>query len=689
MRTPRLRPALPRRPLRFADDERLVAQIRAGSERAFEDAYDRHHAGILSFCRHMVGSREEAEDVVQQTFAAAYSALLADQREIALKPWLYAIARNGCLSVLRGQREHVALEDAGARLPATAGLSVEVEQREDLRALLRDLQRLPEDQRAALILAELGAETHEEIALVLGVPTVKIRALVFQARETLMSRRLAREADCEPIREQLAFVRGGALRRRELRQHVAQCAGCQEFEADVRRQRAGMAVLLPVAPTLALKQSSLAAAFATGGSGAATAGGAAAVGVGTGGVAAAGGAAGGATAGGAAAGGAAAVGAASFGGATMLSGGGALMGAKIVAVKALLGLALTGGVTAGGYTALHSTPKDASAPAHAGSGAPNPPQKTAPKPPPRAFAVPAAVDDCRKATGTAGRCTGTSTAPLPAAAGAGDRDADGVPNHEDSDRDGDDVANREDTCPNTPGTTANGCAQNAPTDPLPADPGPRDRDGDGVANREDNCPNEAGTTASGCAQNAPTDPLPADSRPGDLDGDGIPNRKDGDRDGDDVANREDTCPNKAGTTANGCPRAPATPTPTVPGPRDRDGDGVANREDDCPNEAGPTANGCAQNAPTDPLPADPRPGDLDGDGVPNRQDRDLDGDGVPNGRDGDLDGDGVPNRRDGDRDGDGVTNREDECPGKPGMAANGCPEAPPAPSSPVPTPFVP
>ena len=565
MRTPRLRPALPRRPLRFADDERLVAQIRAGSERAFEDAYDRHHAGILSFCRHMVGSREEAEDVVQQTFAAAYSALLADQREIALKPWLYAIARNGCLSVLRGQREHVALEDAGARLPATAGLSVEVEQREDLRALLRDLQRLPEDQRAALILAELGAETHEEIALVLSVPTVKIRALVFQARETLMSRRLAREADCEPIREQLAFVRGGALRRRELRQHVAQCAGCQEFEADVRRQRAGMAVLLPVAPTLALKQSSLAAAFATGGSGAATAGGAAAVG------------------------------AASFGGATMLSGGGALMGAKIVAVKALLGLALTGGVTAGGYTALHSTPKDASAPAHAGSGAPNPPQKTAPKPPPRAFAVPAAVDDCRKATGTAGRCTGTSTAPLPAAAGAGDRDADGVPNHEDSDRDGDDVANREDTCPNTPGTTANGCAQNAPTDPLPADPGPRDRDGDGVANREDNCPNEAGTTASGCAQNAPTDPLPAD----------------------------------------------------------------------------------------------PRPGDLDGDGVPNRQDRDLDGDGVPNGRDGDLDGDGVPNRRDGDRDGDGVTNREDECPGKPGMAANGCPEAPPAPSSPVPTPFVP
>jgi RNA polymerase sigma factor (sigma-70 family) len=673
VRTPRLRPALSRRPLRFADDERLVAQIRSGSERAFEDVYDRHHAGILSFCRHMLGSREEAEDVVQQTFASAYSALLDDQRKIALKPWLYAIARNGCLSALRGQREHVALEDAGARLPATAGLSVEVEQREDLRALLRDLQRLPEDQRAALILAELGAETHEEIALVLGVPAVKIRALVFQAREALMSRRLARETDCEPIREQLAFVRGGALRRRELRQHVAQCAGCQAFEADVHRQRAGMAVLLPVAPTLALKQSSLAAAFAAGGSGAATAGGAAAVGVGTGGVAAAGGAAGGATAGGAAAGSAAAGGAASVGGATMLSGGGALVGAKIVAAKALIGLALTGGVTAGGYTVLQA-PKDASAPpVHAGSSASNSPQKVDPKPPASGVAVPADVDECRKRGGTAGQCTRTSTAPLLADARTGDRDGDGV-------------ANREDQCPNQAGTTANGCAQNAPTDPLAADPRPGDRDGDGVpnrkdpdrdgdgvANREDECPNQAGMTANGCAQNAPTDPLAADRRPGDRDGDGVPNRKDSDRDGDGVANREDKCPNQAGTTANGCPPAPASPIP--PAPRDRDGDGVANREDKCPNQAGTTADGCAQAAPTDPLPAVPRPGDLDGDGV-------------PNGQDDDRDGDGVPNRQDDDRDGDGVPNREDACPGKAGMAADGCPQAS-APIPPVPTPLVP
>ena len=57
--------------LRMASDERLVEQVRAGSEPAFELVYDRHHRGILAFCRHMLGSAEEAEDAVQHTFMAA------------------------------------------------------------------------------------------------------------------------------------------------------------------------------------------------------------------------------------------------------------------------------------------------------------------------------------------------------------------------------------------------------------------------------------------------------------------------------------------------------------------------------------------------------------------------------------------------------------------------------------------
>src|SRR3954465_1860174 len=98
-------PHLPKRLLVLAGDDRLVEQIRRGNETAFTVAFERHTGAILSFCRHMLRSQEEAEDAVQHTFAAAYRTLLEDDREIHLKPWLYAIARNRCLSVLRARRE--------------------------------------------------------------------------------------------------------------------------------------------------------------------------------------------------------------------------------------------------------------------------------------------------------------------------------------------------------------------------------------------------------------------------------------------------------------------------------------------------------------------------------------------------------------------------------------------------------
>ena len=236
--------------------------VRCGDESAFEAIFDRHHRGILSFCRHMLSSREEAEDAVQHTFAAAYRDLVGSDKPIQLKAWLYTIARNRCLSILRARKEQVSLEDAE---PATEGLASEVQRRQDLRDMLADLARLPEDQRAALVLAELGALSHDEIGVALGVRKDKVKALVFQARESLASSRQARETDCQEIQEQLAVLSGGALRRTQIRRHVEQCPACAAFKAEVKRQRAAMAVLLPVVPSTALRDSVLAAIFGGGG----------------------------------------------------------------------------------------------------------------------------------------------------------------------------------------------------------------------------------------------------------------------------------------------------------------------------------------------------------------------------------------------------------------------------------------
>ena len=240
--------------LRVASDARLVGLIREGRSAAFEAVYDRHHRGILSFCRHMLGDADEAEDAVQHTFMAAYNDLISSEKPIHLRAWLFTIARNRCYSILRARREQPAGE---LDEPETEGLAAQVQRRQDLRDLVNDMQRLPEEQRAALVLAEIDALSHAEISDVLGVPRDKVKALVFQARESLLASRAARDTACAEIRQQIAAGRGASLRRANLRRHLRECDGCREFRAQLDRQRRQLAVLLPVAPTIALKEAVL------------------------------------------------------------------------------------------------------------------------------------------------------------------------------------------------------------------------------------------------------------------------------------------------------------------------------------------------------------------------------------------------------------------------------------------------
>ncbi|MBV8431352.1 MAG: sigma-70 family RNA polymerase sigma factor, partial [Solirubrobacterales bacterium] len=138
------------RSLRLVSDEHLVALVRDGEVSAFESIYDRYHRGILSFCRHLLGDPEEAADGAQHTFLAAYSAIIASDKPLLLRAWLYTIARNRCYSVLRARRQQPA---ADLVEPVTEGLATQVMRREDLRQLLVDMRRLPEDQRSALVLS--------------------------------------------------------------------------------------------------------------------------------------------------------------------------------------------------------------------------------------------------------------------------------------------------------------------------------------------------------------------------------------------------------------------------------------------------------------------------------------------------------------------------------------------------------
>jgi RNA polymerase sigma factor (sigma-70 family) len=244
--------------LRPATDERLVELVRGGDATAFEIVYDRHCRELLTFCRYMLRSQHDAEDAVQLTFASAYSALRSDERSVSLRPWLYAIARNHCLSILRQRRPVSEVDEVAAmRIDSVAQL----EQREDLRHALADLIELPENQKTSLILAELHGFSHGEIGEMLGVRAEQVKSYVFQARASLISEREARDADCHAIRRELATARGAGLLKGHLRRHLRSCAGCRDYSDALSRQRRHLGALLPIAPSLALKRRVLRAAL--------------------------------------------------------------------------------------------------------------------------------------------------------------------------------------------------------------------------------------------------------------------------------------------------------------------------------------------------------------------------------------------------------------------------------------------
>ena len=150
------------------DDSRLAARVGAGDEAAFSELYDRHHKPLLSFCRHMLGNVQDGEDALQQTFIRAHRALVGGSVPDAVRPWLFAIARNRCKTMLAARRDAtVPVEDVE---PSFDGFADDVARRADLRELVADMARLPEDQRGALVLFELGGMSQAEIATAIGVP---------------------------------------------------------------------------------------------------------------------------------------------------------------------------------------------------------------------------------------------------------------------------------------------------------------------------------------------------------------------------------------------------------------------------------------------------------------------------------------------------------------------------------------
>src|SRR5436190_16550317 len=258
--------------LRIQSDERLVALIRRGNNGAFEALVSRYQSRLHAFCRHMLGSREDAEDVLQEVFAAAFHAMQADERPLNLRPWLYRIARNRSLNHLRKQQA-IGVDTMDVHY-AEGGLTTadKVHKREDFRLLLVDVQCLPETQRTALLLRELDALSYDQIAEAMDTTVPSVKSLLVRARVSLAEASEARRLSCEDVRLELGEVAEG-LRRTSapVRRHLRSCDRCAGFRRQLKATNRALAAVFPVGPLLIFKKLLLAHLGTTASAGGATA----------------------------------------------------------------------------------------------------------------------------------------------------------------------------------------------------------------------------------------------------------------------------------------------------------------------------------------------------------------------------------------------------------------------------------
>src|SRR5579859_5704859 len=237
-------------------DSEVVASIVAGDPLGLAAAYDRYADPLYQYCRTLLADQADAADAVQDTFVIAASRLGGLRDPDRLRPWLYAVARNEALRVLRSKKGTSALDEARDVTDDSGDVAAGAE-RADLRALLEDaaLGLSPDEREVIELQLRQGLET-AEVATVLGVSRNHAHALLARARdqlETCLAALLVGRAGRDECDELGALLNGWdgrltVLLRRRVHRHIERCPTCDARRAAELRP----AMLLDLSPGAAL-----------------------------------------------------------------------------------------------------------------------------------------------------------------------------------------------------------------------------------------------------------------------------------------------------------------------------------------------------------------------------------------------------------------------------------------------------
>jgi RNA polymerase sigma factor (sigma-70 family) len=224
--------------------ERLARRAATGDERAFATIFRRYHQRLYRYCLAILGEPQDAQDALQNTMVKALRALPGEERNVDLKPWLYRVAHNESIDMLRRRRETAPLDAEQAAVGP--GLAEEAAARERLRKLISDLDQLPERQRGVLLMRELAGLEFAEIGTALDTSAAVARQALYEARASLRQMDEGREMSCQTVTRALSDGDGRVTRRRDIRAHLRTCESCRRFGEEIDQRRRALAALSPL-----------------------------------------------------------------------------------------------------------------------------------------------------------------------------------------------------------------------------------------------------------------------------------------------------------------------------------------------------------------------------------------------------------------------------------------------------------
>jgi RNA polymerase sigma factor (sigma-70 family) len=224
-------------------DSTLVAAVRRGDDRAFEQLYTRYQRRISAYVFGMVKDHGRAEDITQEVFISALRRMRETERAIAFKPWVYEIAKNACIDQFRRSRraeevsfdagEGLAGVDQGRLVASEPTPDAAVDAKQQLDHLCGAFGGLSDSHHEILVLREFEGLSYREIGDRMGLSRPGVESTLFRARKRLTEEydELVSGQRCVRIQSIIASAEGdaalGARDTRRLARHIAHCQPCR------------------------------------------------------------------------------------------------------------------------------------------------------------------------------------------------------------------------------------------------------------------------------------------------------------------------------------------------------------------------------------------------------------------------------------------------------------------------------